>query len=61
VRHRRKISTRKGTRVASVKEKDRLVLEPLTPEHIRRLCSSLKNGPSALKFLLKERRQKREL
>ena len=58
---RRKYSIRKGTRVAFVEEEDRLVLQPLTPEYIRRLRGSLKKGPSALRFLLKERRQEREL
>jgi hypothetical protein len=56
LRQRRKNSTQKRTLVASAEEGDRLVLQPLTPEHIRRLCGSLKKGPSALKFLLKERR-----
>jgi hypothetical protein len=60
LRQRRKNSTRKGTRVASVKKEDRLVLQPLTPEDIHRLLGSLKKGPSALKFLLKERRGERE-
>jgi AbrB family looped-hinge helix DNA binding protein len=58
---RRKYSIRKGTRVAFVEEEDRLVLQPLTPEYIHRLQGSLKKGPSALKFLLKERRREREL
>jgi len=40
-----------------VEQEDRLVLQPLTLEDINRLLGSLKKGPSALKFLLKERRR----
>jgi len=57
VRKRRKSSARKATRVASVKKEDRLVLQPLTLAEIHRLRGSLKKGPSALKFPLKERRR----
>jgi AbrB family looped-hinge helix DNA binding protein len=55
---RRKYSLRKGTRVAFVEEENRLVLQALTRQYIESLRGSLKKGPSALKFLLKERRQK---
>jgi AbrB family looped-hinge helix DNA binding protein len=58
VQLRRKYSIRKGTRVAFVEEENRLVLQPLTSEYIESLRGSLKKGPSALKFLLKEQRQK---
>ncbi len=57
MRKRRKHSTRKDTRAALVEQEDRLVLQPLTLEDINRLLGSLKKGPSALKFLLKERRR----
>jgi AbrB family looped-hinge helix DNA binding protein len=56
-RLRRKYSIRKGTRVAFVEEENRLVLQPLTREYIESLRGSPKKGPSALKFLLKERRR----
>lgn len=58
---RRKYAIRKGTRVAFVEEENRLVLQPLTPEYIDRLRGSLKKGPSALRFLLRERRRERDL
>jgi AbrB family looped-hinge helix DNA binding protein len=57
---RRKYSIREGTRVAFVEEENRLVLQPLTRKYIESLRGSLKQGPSALRFLLKDRRQKRE-
>ena len=54
---RRKYAIRKGTQVAFVEEKNRLVLQPLTPEFIRSLRGSLKGRPSALKVLRQERRR----
>ena len=56
---RRKYSIRKGTRVAFVEEDNRLVLQPVTRKYIESVRGSLKHGPSALKFLLKERRRDR--
>ena len=58
---RRKYAIRKGTQVAFVEEKNRLVLQPLTPEFIRSLRGSLKGEPSASKILLEERKRDREL
>ena len=58
---RRKYSIRKGTQVAFVEEENRLVLQPLTPEFVRSLRSSLKADPSALKLLLEERKRERHL
>ena len=58
---RRKYAIRKGTQVAFLEEKDRLVLQPLTPEFIRSLRGSLKGEPSALKVLQEERRRERQL
>ena len=61
VRLRRKYGIRKGTRVVFVEEKHRLVLQPVTREYIHSLRGILKGGPSALEFLLKERKEDREL
>lgn len=58
---RRKYGIRKGTLVAFVEEKDKLILQPLTPEFIRSLRGSLKGEPSLLESLLKDRKKEREL
>ncbi len=58
---RRKFGIRKGTQVAFVEEDHRLILQPLTPEFIRSLRGSLKGEPSALKFLLDDRKRERKL
>ena len=58
---RRKFGIRKGTQVAFIEEDHRLVLQPLTPEFIRSLRGSLKGEPSALKFLLEDRKREREV
>jgi AbrB family looped-hinge helix DNA binding protein len=58
---RRKYSIKKGTKVAFVEEENRLILQPLTAEFIRSLRGSLSGGPSALKYLLEERKRDREL
>jgi AbrB family looped-hinge helix DNA binding protein len=58
---RRKYAIRKGTQVAFLEEKNRLVLQPLTPEFIRSLRGSLKGEPSATKILQEERKRDREL
>ena len=58
---RRKFGIRKGTQVAFLEEYQRLVLQPLTPEFIRSLRGSLMGEPSALKFLLGDRKKEREL
>lgn len=58
---RRKHGIRKGTRVAITEDNLRLVLQPITEEFIRSLRGSLRGGPSASEFLLKERRREREL
>jgi len=58
---RRKFGIRKGTQVAFMEEDHRLILQPLTPEFIRSLRGSLKGEPSALKFLLEDRKREREL
>lgn len=58
---RRKYGIRKGTQVVFVEEKDKLILQPLTPEFIRSLRGSLKGEPSLLESLLKDRKKEREL
>ena len=58
---RRKYAIREGTQVAFLEEEDRLILQPLTPQFIRRLRGSLKGEPSALKHLLEDRKRDREL
>lgn len=58
---RRKHGIRKGTRVAFVEEGTRLVLQPISSEYIRSLRGILKRKPSALAFLLKERKRQRAL
>ncbi len=58
---RRKYAIKEGTQVAFLEQKNRLVLQPLTPEFIRSLRGSLKGEPSALKALLEDRKRDREL
>lgn len=58
---RRKLGIRKGTQVALVERDGGIVLQPLTPEFVRRLRGSLKGEPSALKLLLEDRKKEREL
>ena len=58
---RRKYSIKEGTQVVFLEQKNRLVLQPLTPEFIRSLRGSLKGEPSALKALLEDRKQERRL
>ena len=60
-RLRRKFGIRKGTRVAFRVEDHHLVLQPLTPAFIRSLRGSWKGGPSALEFLLEDRKRERTL
>ena len=58
---RRKFGICKGTRVAMIEEGTRIVLQPLTPEYIRRLRGSLKGEPSALKYLFESRKNNSKL
>jgi AbrB family looped-hinge helix DNA binding protein len=58
---RRKYSIGKGTKVAFVEKKNRLILQPLTPKFIRSLRGSLSGGPSALEYLLPERKRGHKL
>ncbi|MGH8567917.1 MAG: AbrB/MazE/SpoVT family DNA-binding domain-containing protein [Gammaproteobacteria bacterium] len=56
-RLRRRLGIRKGTKVHLIEEGDRLILQPVTREFIRKLRGSLKGTPSILDKLLKERRR----
>jgi len=58
---RRKYGIRQGTRVVFLEEKQRIVLQPLTPEFVRGLRGSLKGDPSSLRVLLEERKRDRPL
>ena len=54
---RRKYDIQQGTRIAFVEEHGRVLLEPITPEFIDSLMGSLKQGPSLLKALRRERKR----
>lgn len=58
---RRKYGIRKGTRVAMIEEENRIILQPITRDYIRKLRGSLKSEPSALQFLKEGRKRDREL
>lgn len=58
---RRKLGIRKGTQVVFVEDDGKLIIQPLTPEFVRRLRGSLKGEPSLLKILLEDRKREREL
>lgn len=60
-RLRRRLGIRKGTVVSLSEEGGRIIMQPMTPEFIRGLRGSLKKDPSALEFLLKERKRDRRL
>ncbi len=60
-RLRKKLGIRKGTQVVFVEDEKRIILQPLTPEFIRSLRGSLKGKPSALDYLLEQRKRDREL
>jgi len=58
---RRRYGIHKGTQVVFLEEEHRLILQPLTPEFVRRLRGSLKAEPSALRLLLEDRKRDRHL
>jgi len=58
---RRKYGICKGTQVAFVEEKDRLIIQPLTRQFLDRLCGWLAGEPSPLEFLLEDRKKERKL
>lgn len=58
---RRRYGIRRGTQVVFLEEDQRIVLQPLTPEFVRKLRGSLKGEPSPLKLLLEDRKRERQL
>ena len=56
---RRKYHIKPGTRVQIYDEGDKIVIQPITPEYVKGLRGSLKDG-GALKILEEERRKDRE-
>ena len=60
-RLRRRFGIKKGTLVAFVEDDGHMIVQPVTPEFIRSLRSSLKGEPSALEVLLEERKKDRTL
>jgi len=57
---RKEFEIEEGTRALVYQEGDRIVLKPLTPQHIKRLRGSLK-GTGVLQALLADRKREREL
>lgn len=60
-RLRHRLGIRKGTRLTFTEDNGRLILQPITREFIRSLQGSLKGEPSALEYLLAERKRERVL
>ena len=60
-RLRRRFGIRRGTRVVFLEQDERIILQPLTREFVRKLRGSLKGGASALKLLLADRKRERRL
>ncbi|HTV13504.1 MAG TPA: AbrB/MazE/SpoVT family DNA-binding domain-containing protein [Acidobacteriaceae bacterium] len=50
------LGIRPGTRIAILREGNRIILEPVNAEYIRSLKGSLAGGPSMTEALLKDRR-----
>jgi len=57
---RRKYGIKKGTRIQVSEDNGRLILEPITPDYVRRLRGSLK-GTGAFEVFLTERARERDL
>ncbi len=57
---RKEFEIEEGTRALVYQEGDRIVLKPLTPQHIKRLRGSLK-GTGVLQALMADRKREREL
>ena len=58
---RRRHGIRQGTQVVFLEEDQRIILQPLTAEFLRKLRGSLKGEPSPLKLLLEDRKRERRL
>jgi AbrB family looped-hinge helix DNA binding protein len=50
------LGIRPGTRIAVVREGNRIILEPVNKEYVRALRGSLAGGPSMTDALLRDRR-----
>lgn len=61
VRVRRRFGIKRGTLVAFLEENGRIIVQPVTREFIRSLRGSLKGEPSALDYLLEDRKRERAL
>jgi AbrB family looped-hinge helix DNA binding protein len=51
------LGIRPGTRIAVLREGNRIILEPVNKEYVRALRGSLAGGPSMTDELLKDRRE----
>ncbi len=56
---RKKYGIKEGTRIILLENGDSIVLQPITPQHLRKLQGSLK-GTGMLKALVEERRRDKE-
>lgn len=54
---REELGIRPGTRIAIIRDGNRIILEPVNAAYIRALRGSTAGGPSMADALLKERRQ----
>lgn len=54
---REELGIRPGTRIAIIREGNRIILEPINHEYIRALRGSTAGGPSMTDALLEERRE----
>ncbi|HEV2234300.1 MAG TPA: AbrB/MazE/SpoVT family DNA-binding domain-containing protein [Terriglobia bacterium] len=60
-RLRRRFGIRQGTLVSFLEDHGRIIVQPITREFIKSLRGSLKGKPSALDYLLQERKRERAL
>ena len=56
----REFGIEEGTRAVVYRDGDHIVLKPMTVQHYRAMCGSLK-GKGGLKVLMEERRREREM
>ncbi|HLJ77031.1 MAG TPA: AbrB/MazE/SpoVT family DNA-binding domain-containing protein [Acidobacteriaceae bacterium] len=54
---REQLGIRPGTRIAIIRDGNRIILEPVTKEYVRALRGATAGGPSMTESLLKERRK----
>jgi AbrB family looped-hinge helix DNA binding protein len=60
-RLRRRFGIKKGTLVSFAEDNGRIIVQPVTRDFIRSLRGSLRGEPSALDYLLEERKRERKL